>query len=177
MNKNSRHAALTVQMAAAGGALPAVAGPHIAMHALIDSPDDGQVLMLTANSIAANPALHQPAPFDPAKDVTPIARELQKTKVVAAPSVMAAAEMLRTGELDAFATHKDIFFDISDRVPGSRVLDGRFSLEQLAVGGPKGRSAAAAYLQDFAADAGTQALVQQAALRSGLRGLVPAQAR
>ena len=106
-------------------------------------------------------------------------RELQKASVVAAPSVTAAAEMLRKGELDAFATNKGILFDMSDRLPGARVLGGRFSLEQLAVGVPKGRSqgAAAAYLQAFVADADTQALVQQAALRAGLRGLAPALAR
>ena len=104
-------------------------------------------------------------------------RELQKATVVAALSVMAGSEMLRKGELDAFATNKGILFDMSDRVPGSRVLDGRFSLEQLAVGVPKSRIAAAAYLQDFVSDANTQALVQQAALRAGLRGLAPALAR
>ena len=49
------------------------AGTNIAMRALIESPADGHTLMLTANSIAANPTLYQPAPFDPAKDVTPIA--------------------------------------------------------------------------------------------------------
>ncbi len=49
------------------------AGTNIAMRALIDSANDGHTLMLTANSIAANPTLYQPAPFDPAKDVTPIA--------------------------------------------------------------------------------------------------------
>jgi len=49
------------------------AGTNIAIRQLIDSPADGYTLMLTANSIAANPALYQPAPFDPTKDVTPIA--------------------------------------------------------------------------------------------------------
>ena len=48
------------------------AGTNIAMRALIESAPDGHTLMLTANSIAANPTLYQPAPFDPAKDVTPI---------------------------------------------------------------------------------------------------------
>ena len=48
------------------------AGTNIAMRALIDSPPDGYTLMLTANSIAANPTLYQPAPFDPARDVTPV---------------------------------------------------------------------------------------------------------
>jgi len=46
------------------------AGTNIAMRQLIDSPADGHTLMLTANSIAANPALYQPPPFDPGKDVT-----------------------------------------------------------------------------------------------------------
>lgn len=49
------------------------ANTNIAMKALIDSPPDGYTLMLTANALAANPALYQPPPFDPAKDVTPVA--------------------------------------------------------------------------------------------------------
>ncbi len=49
------------------------AGTNIAMKALIEAPADGYTLMLTANSIAANPALYKPAPFDPEKDVAPVA--------------------------------------------------------------------------------------------------------
>jgi tripartite-type tricarboxylate transporter receptor subunit TctC len=48
------------------------AGTNIAMRALIDSPPDGHTLMLTANSIAANQTLYQPAPFDMARDFTPV---------------------------------------------------------------------------------------------------------
>jgi tripartite-type tricarboxylate transporter receptor subunit TctC len=48
------------------------AGTNIAMRALIDSPPDGHTLMLAANSLAANPSLYTPPPFDPAKDVTPV---------------------------------------------------------------------------------------------------------
>jgi len=60
------------------------AGTNIAMRALIDSAPDGHTLMLTANSIAANPALYQPAPFDPARDVTPIALVGRVPVVIAA---------------------------------------------------------------------------------------------
>jgi tripartite-type tricarboxylate transporter receptor subunit TctC len=60
------------------------AGTNLAMRALIDSAPDGHTLMLTANSIAANPALYQPAPFDPARDVTPIALVGRVPVVVAA---------------------------------------------------------------------------------------------
>ena len=48
------------------------AGTNIAMRQLIDSPPDGHTLMLTANSIAANPTLYQPAPYDMARDFTPV---------------------------------------------------------------------------------------------------------
>lgn len=60
------------------------AGTNIALRALIDSAPDGHTLMLTANSIAANPALYQPAPFDPARDVTPIALVGRVPVVIAA---------------------------------------------------------------------------------------------
>jgi tripartite-type tricarboxylate transporter receptor subunit TctC len=49
------------------------AGTNIALRALIDSPPDGHTLMLTANSIAANQTLYQPAPFEMARDFTPVA--------------------------------------------------------------------------------------------------------
>ena len=49
------------------------AGTNLAMRALIDSPPDGHTLMLVANAVAANPTLYQPPPFDPARDLTPIA--------------------------------------------------------------------------------------------------------
>ena len=49
------------------------AGTNIAMRALIESAPDGYTLMLAANALAANPSLYQPAPFDVARDITPIA--------------------------------------------------------------------------------------------------------
>jgi tripartite-type tricarboxylate transporter receptor subunit TctC len=45
---------------------------NIAVRALIDSPPDGHTLMLAANALAANPALFQPAPFDPVRDLSPV---------------------------------------------------------------------------------------------------------
>lgn len=45
----------------------------IAVKALIASPPDGYTLMLTANALAANPSLFQPPPFDPVRDIVPVA--------------------------------------------------------------------------------------------------------
>ena len=102
---------------------------------------------------------------------------LKQAQLVAAPSVMVAADWLREGKLDAFATNKGILFEMADRVPGARVLEGRWGLEQLAAAVPQGRNVAAPWLQAFVADVAAQGLVQQAAQRAGLRGLAEARQR
>ena len=61
------------------------AGTNIAVQALIDSTPDGYTLMLSANALAANPSLYQPAPFDPEKDVAPVA-QVGRVPVVIATS-------------------------------------------------------------------------------------------
>ena len=49
------------------------AGTNIAVRALIDSPADGYTLMLSANALAANVSLYQPAPFNVERDVAAVA--------------------------------------------------------------------------------------------------------
>jgi tripartite-type tricarboxylate transporter receptor subunit TctC len=62
------------------------AGTNIALRALIESPPDGHTLMLTANSIAANQTLYQPAPFEMAANtqaqIDSIAMLIAKSKAV-----------------------------------------------------------------------------------------------
>jgi polar amino acid transport system substrate-binding protein len=101
-----------------------------------------------------------------------LSRDLTQARMVVAPSVSAATQMLRLGELDAFATNKAILFEMADQLPGARVLGGRWGMEQLAIAVPQGRTAAAPWLQAFAADVTAKGLVQQAAQRAGLRGTV-----
>ena len=60
------------------------AGTNIANRALIDSAADGYTLMLAANAIAANVSLYQPAPYDLARDLTPIAQVGRVPVVIAA---------------------------------------------------------------------------------------------
>ena len=60
------------------------AGTNIANRALIDSAADGHTLMLAANAIAANVSLYQPAPYDLARDLTPIAQVGRVPVVIAA---------------------------------------------------------------------------------------------
>ena len=45
--------------------------------------------------------------------------------------------MIGNKQLDAFATNKPILFEMSDGIPGSRILDGRWGVEHVAVANPQ----------------------------------------
>lgn len=49
------------------------AGTNVAIRSLVDAPPDGHTLMLAANALAANVSLYDPAPYQLARDLTPIA--------------------------------------------------------------------------------------------------------
>lgn len=97
--------------------------------------------------------------------------------MVRTPTLKTAIEMLSAGRLEAFATNKAILFEMSDNLPGSRVLEGRWGLEHFAVAIPKGRAQAAAYMRQFVADMKSEGRVTQAVERVGLRGTVSTDSR
>jgi polar amino acid transport system substrate-binding protein len=101
-----------------------------------------------------------------------LTREFKNATVVTAPSLKSAMDMLSQKKIDAFATNKAILFEMTDELPGSRVLDGRWGLEHLAMAIPKGRDAAMPYLRKFADDVRSEGLVKRAVERAGLRGTV-----
>jgi polar amino acid transport system substrate-binding protein len=96
----------------------------------------------------------------------------KQASVVPAPSLQAAREMLSSRQLDAFATNKGVLFEMADHLPGARVLEGRWGLEQLAIAVPKGRGAALPWLRGFAESVRRGGQVQEAARSAGLRGTV-----
>lgn len=101
-----------------------------------------------------------------------LGRQFKSASVVPIPSMAAVQEALRQGKVDAFATNKGILFELSDSLPGSRVLQGRWGLESIAIAVPKGRAAGLAFAQQFAQEARASGLLQSAISRSGMRGTV-----
>jgi polar amino acid transport system substrate-binding protein len=95
--------------------------------------------------------------------------------VVPAGNSKRAIEMLARGEIDLFATNKPTLFEMADRMPGSRVLDGRWGIEHIAIAIPKGREAAMEYLRRFVAEAQAGGLLAEAVERAGLRGIATAE--
>jgi polar amino acid transport system substrate-binding protein len=99
-----------------------------------------------------------------------LSQRFKQAKLVPAPSLLAAAQMLNTGAIDAYATNKGILFELAGQVSGSRVLPGRWGVENLAIAYPKGREAAAAYMAQFAEELRGSGQLKDMIARAGLRG-------
>jgi len=99
-----------------------------------------------------------------------LARTIKNATVIASPSVPAGEEMLKSGTVDAFAANKANLFQLADQMPGSRVLDGRIGVDEVAIALPKGRETGMAYLQKYIAAAKSEGLIEASVRRAGLRG-------
>lgn len=103
-----------------------------------------------------------------------LSRELKNATVIRGPGLAGGLEMLKSGKADVFAANKANLFQLSDQLPGSRVLEGRFAIERHAMVLPKGRDLALPYARKFVEDAKSEGLVKAAVKRAGLRGAVEA---
>src|SRR4029079_13753289 len=97
-------------------------------------------------------------------------RALKNATVVASASVPAGVEMLKAGNADAFAANKANLYGLSDEMPGSRVLDGRIGVDEVAIALPKGRESGMAYVRKYGEAVKAEGLVKAAIQRAGLRG-------
>lgn len=102
---------------------------------------------------------------------TVLGARLKQASVVPTPSLDAARAMLADGRVDTFATNKGILNELSDTLAGSRILDGRWGLETMAIAIPQGRTAARPWLQGWANSITQDGRLQTVVQRSGLRGL------
>jgi polar amino acid transport system substrate-binding protein len=99
-----------------------------------------------------------------------LTRELKNAAIVRAAGINGGIELLRLAQADAFGAQKTILFEMSRQLPGSRVLDDRFTVERHAIGIPKGREAGKFFIEAFAADVRNNGLVRALVEKAGLRG-------
>ena len=74
-------------------------------------------------------------------------------------------------KLEALAGLKPGLLEFAPTLPGSRILDGNFTVVRHTVGMPRGRDAAAAYLRDLVEDVKASGLVARWIEKSGVKGL------
>src|SRR5258707_1648559 len=95
--------------------------------------------------------------------------------IVPAESVKLAIGMLGRGELDTYATNKPTLFEMSDSMPGARVLDGNWGLEHMAIAIPKGREQGLPFVAAYVKEVQSNGLLERIQQQAGLRGAVKAE--
>lgn len=100
-----------------------------------------------------------------------LSREFKNAEMIPAPNTAAAVEMLTSGKLDAFGSSMATLIEMSDILPGSRILKEPFGVERVAIAIPKGREVGLAYANSFVAEAKSQGLISAAVARAGVRGV------
>jgi polar amino acid transport system substrate-binding protein len=106
-----------------------------------------------------------------------LSRSLQNAELVRAASPNAAFELFLSGQVDVVAGVRQPLVDHAEKLPGLRVFPDRFMAIQQALGIPKARQEAAAYLRKFIEDVKASGLVARAIAKAGLNGvsLAPAE--
>jgi len=103
-----------------------------------------------------------------------LSRTIQRATLVRVSTFADMVESLKAGRADALYGTKAGMLSQSAKVPGSRVLEGRFGGEETAFAVPKGRPLSAAYARQFVEESKSEGLVKAAIERAGLRGVVVA---
>ena len=101
-----------------------------------------------------------------------LSKDLKNAEVVRAPTFNDTIAQLASHQIDAFATNKATLFEIAEKLPGSRVLDGRWGVERHAIAIPKGREAGLEFLKTFTSGIIAAGLVRDAIGRAGLKGVL-----
>jgi polar amino acid transport system substrate-binding protein len=103
-----------------------------------------------------------------------LSRNIRNAELVRAESIEASWRLFVKEKLDVLAGLRPRLLQDCEKLPGARILEGRFTTVQQAIGTPKGRPAAFAYLREFAQDIKSSGLVARLIERHGVRGLTAA---
>ena len=99
---------------------------------------------------------------------------LKQAEVRGTDNTDQALAQLKAGGAHVFAGNRTTLEDLAASMPGARVISGSFSDVQYAFGVPKGRMAAASYVDEYVREAMASGTVADAIARAKLKGVVPA---
>ena len=100
-----------------------------------------------------------------------LSRNLKRAQLVSTQGSDAAFDLLVTGKVDALAGLKQGLLALAEKLPGSRIVEGRFMGVQQSIAVPKGHDAALAYLRRVVEDAKASGLIARAIEKTGARGV------
>jgi polar amino acid transport system substrate-binding protein len=101
-------------------------------------------------------------------------RNIKNAELVRSESLASAAEQFTRDNLEALAGLRPALISDAAKVPGGRILDGRFMAVQQAIGTSRKNTAAAAYLRAFVEEVKASGFVQGLIDKHKVRGLTVA---
>jgi len=96
-----------------------------------------------------------------------LSRIVKHAELVRTESLDAAFDLLRGGNVEAFASARRDLVKYSGQMPGSQVLADRYGASFSAIAVPKGHAGRLAYVTEFLEEAKASGVVQRALERSG----------
>jgi len=106
-----------------------------------------------------------------------LTREIKAATLVRAPTSPEVTDLFMTQNLEVAAGVKQQLQADAQRLPGLRLLDGRFMVINQAMGIPKGREAGLAYIRSFVEDMKASGFVAEALKRHQIKGAAVAVAQ
>lgn len=103
-----------------------------------------------------------------------LTRNLKNAELVRETGADNVFKRFVSDKLEALAGLRPRLVKDHENLPGSRILDGRFTAVQQAIGTPKNREAAAKYLSEFVEEIKASGLVGKLIEKNGVRGLTVA---
>lgn len=101
-----------------------------------------------------------------------LSRTLKSARLIRVNGLAAALQLAKSGEVDAIGAARPSLFELSKQLPGSRVLDGRYATEYVAMAIPKGRDIGFAYARRFVEEARSAGTLKAALERADVRGAI-----
>jgi polar amino acid transport system substrate-binding protein len=98
-------------------------------------------------------------------------RHLVRAELVTAPSTHAAFELFARERLDALVGLRPRLEADSEKMPGSRIVEGRFMPVAQSIATPRGRDAGADFIREFIEQAKASALIASTLERHRVRGV------
>jgi polar amino acid transport system substrate-binding protein len=98
-------------------------------------------------------------------------RNIRRAKLVRSDTLDGAYDQFVRDKLEALAGLKPRLLDDVDRLPGARVMEGKFTSVQQAIGTARRNTAGAAFLRQFVEEAKASGLIARLIARHKVRGL------
>jgi polar amino acid transport system substrate-binding protein len=103
-----------------------------------------------------------------------LSRNIKHARLVLTKGIDASFEVFVKDRLEVLSGLRPRLISDLAKLPGARMLDGQFTAVQQAIGTPKARTAAAAWLRAFVEDVKASGFVAEAITRNGSQGVAVA---